>query len=127
MSAEAFSSLRPSRTSLVSHSSPSRARAAGQRFACQVFDKKNASCYCCHDSEIVKTKFRLVEGEGAYPEDGYEWLNSKTGKWERVPDDTIHWDELYRAVARTGYSPAPQIPRVSVVSPVAFPLASGAA
>lgn len=68
-------------------------REAGQRFACHVFEKTNASCFCCHGSEIVKTKFRLVQGTGPYPEDAYEWLDPRTGNWARVPDDTIHWDE----------------------------------
>jgi hypothetical protein len=66
---------------------------AGQRLGCGDFDKKNRSCFCCDGSEIVKTKFRLVQGTGPYPEDAYDWLNPTTGKWDRVPDDTIHWGE----------------------------------
>lgn len=66
---------------------------AGVRFACHNFEKQNPSCYCCHNSEIVRTKFRLIQGDGPYPEDGYEWLDPKTGKWARVPDYAIHWGE----------------------------------
>jgi len=66
---------------------------AGKRFACVEFSKTNNSCFCCHGSEIVKSKFRLVEVQGEYPEDGWEFLNPQTLKWERIEDDVIHWDE----------------------------------
>ncbi len=67
---------------------------AGKRFACPEFSKTNNSCYCCHGSEIVKTKFRPIEVEGIpYPQDGWQWLNPATNEWEQIPDDIIHWGE----------------------------------
>lgn len=65
---------------------------ASKRFACPEFEKTNNSCYCCHGSEIVKTKFRPVKGDKV-DEDGWEWMNPKNGRWQVVPNDVIHWDE----------------------------------
>lgn len=65
---------------------------AGQRFACREMSRDNNSCFCCHGSEIVKSHFRLVEA-GDHPQDGWEWLNPDTRRWERIENDIIHWDE----------------------------------
>lgn len=64
------------------------------RFGCAKYEPNNNSCFCCNKSEIVKTKFRLVEVEGErYPVEGWEWLVPGTNIWRRVPRDIIHWDE----------------------------------
>ena len=49
-------------------------------------------CSCCNGSEIVKSKFRPIKSN-TFDEDGWEWLNIRTNKWEQVPDDVIHWQE----------------------------------
>lgn len=43
---------------------------------------------CCAHSDVVKTKFKV----GGAGNDQWFWLDSD-GKWQRVPDDIIHWDE----------------------------------
>lgn len=40
---------------------------------------------CCDQSDVVKTKFK-VGGTGG---DQWWWLNDN--KWQRIPDDVIHW------------------------------------
>jgi hypothetical protein len=42
---------------------------------------------CCNNSDVVKTKFRV----GGAGQDEWWWLNGD--KWERIPDDVIHWNE----------------------------------
>jgi len=59
--------------------------AARSRFLCS----PQATCSCCDGAEIVKTKFRVASNA----RDAWDWLNPITNKWERVPDDIIHWDE----------------------------------
>ena len=44
---------------------------------------------CCGKSDTVKTQFRVTKSNGY---DEWWWLN-KANKWERVPDDVIHWGE----------------------------------
>jgi hypothetical protein len=62
--------------------------AARVRMGC-IPDPSKGRCSCCNGAEIVKTKFRVA---GDYS-DAWDWLNPRTQKWERVPDDIIHWDE----------------------------------
>lgn len=59
--------------------------AAKSRFSC---DPNGGSCSCCNGAEIVRGKFRLVDGDEAW-----DWLNPKTNQWQRVPEDIIHWGE----------------------------------
>jgi hypothetical protein len=54
--------------------------AAQQRFAFKS---------CCDNSDVVRTQFRVNSGSGA---DEWFWLHD--GKWERIPDDVIHWGEV---------------------------------
>jgi hypothetical protein len=62
---------------------------AGKRMACGEFSAQNASCYCCHKSEVVKTKFRVAEDN----DDAWDWQVPGTNIWRRVPADVIHWGE----------------------------------
>lgn len=43
---------------------------------------------CCAHSDVVKTKFKV----GGAGNDEWWWL-AADGKWHRVPDDVIHWNE----------------------------------
>ena len=53
------------------------------------------NCSCCNGADIVKTQFRVSKkvGPSGYPEDEWWFLNRITNKWDKVPDDIIHWDE----------------------------------
>jgi hypothetical protein len=43
---------------------------------------------CCDHSDLVKTQFRVNKTDGA---DEWWWLNGD--KWQRIPNDVIHWGE----------------------------------
>jgi hypothetical protein len=43
---------------------------------------------CCAHSDTVSTQFRVNKTTGT---DEWFWLNG--GKWKRIPDDIIHWDQ----------------------------------
>jgi hypothetical protein len=50
--------------------------------------KRFAFKSCCAHSDVVKTKFKV----GGAGNDEWWWLDAD-GKWRRVPDDVIHWNE----------------------------------
>lgn len=43
---------------------------------------------CCSHSDVVKTKFNVNRTTA-----GDEWFWLDNGKWRRIPDDVIHWEE----------------------------------
>ena len=43
---------------------------------------------CCAHSDVVKTKFKV----GGVGNDEWWWLDPDS-KWQRVPEDVIHWEE----------------------------------
>jgi hypothetical protein len=43
---------------------------------------------CCNNSDVVQTQFHVNKNNGAD-----EWFYLSDGKWTRIPDDVIHWDE----------------------------------
>lgn len=47
------------------------------------------NCTCCAGADIVQSKFRVAKDRS----DAWDWVNPVTNRWERVPDDIIHWDE----------------------------------
>ena len=45
------------------------------------------SLFCCGAADVVKTKFRVEQGDGRYPEDvWYAWLNDT---WTKIPTEKI--------------------------------------
>jgi hypothetical protein len=42
---------------------------------------------CCDHADVVHTKFKV----GGVGNDEWWWMNE--GKWQRIPDDVIHWSE----------------------------------
>jgi hypothetical protein len=45
------------------------------------------SLYCCDAGDVVKTKFKVESGGGAYPEDTwYAWLDES---WTKIPAEKI--------------------------------------
>jgi hypothetical protein len=46
---------------------------------------------CCEHGDVVQTQFRVEQNGSAYGHD--IWFYLKDGRWKRVPDDIIHWDE----------------------------------
>jgi hypothetical protein len=52
--------------------------------------RDHKSLFCCGAADIVKTKFKVENGGGQYPEDvWYAWLNNK---WTRIPPEKIVQD-----------------------------------
>jgi len=46
--------------------------------------------FCCKESERVKTKFKV---NATTHGDEWFYLNEKSGRYEKIPDDIIHWGE----------------------------------
>jgi len=45
------------------------------------------SLFCCGEADIVKTKFKVENNGGRYPEDRwYAWLN---GSWTPIPPEKV--------------------------------------
>lgn len=45
---------------------------------------------CCKYADVVKTKFRVDTSSGAAH---WFYLDPKSGQFEQIPDDIIHWTE----------------------------------
>lgn len=45
---------------------------------------------CCDEGEVVRTQFKVSAG-GKHGREEWYWLDSKSNRWRRVPDDIIHW------------------------------------
>jgi hypothetical protein len=58
--------------------------AARTRVGCE---SPTSNCSCCSGPDIVRTKFRVAKDRS----DAWDWLNPATNRYERVPDDIIHW------------------------------------
>ena len=54
--------------------------AASARFSGQVS--------CCGAGDVVQTKFHVDRKSG-----GDQWFYLKAGRWEKIPDDVVHYDE----------------------------------
>jgi hypothetical protein len=49
--------------------------------------RKAESLFCCGAADVVKTTFRVEQGDGRYPEDvWYAWLNDT---WTKIPTEKI--------------------------------------
>lgn len=60
--------------------------AARKRMSCQ---EMPVSCSCCNGAEIVRPKYRVANDK----RDAWDWFNTFKGKWERIPDDIVHWGQ----------------------------------
>jgi hypothetical protein len=90
LSAAAFLVLPPGCASLA-HDGPhkewleSLLRPDNDRHPERQHDRK--SLFCCGEADIVKTKFKVENTGGRYPEDQwYAWLD---GSWVRIPSEKI--------------------------------------